>query len=74
MMTASTDFRHSLLAGIVSGVLTRTCIEPLDVLKIRFQLQVEPINQARLVRQIMPDATLCVCACVCVRVCTTLSF
>uniref|UniRef100_A0A914UQ21 Mitochondrial thiamine pyrophosphate carrier 1 n=1 Tax=Plectus sambesii TaxID=2011161 RepID=A0A914UQ21_9BILA len=29
-------------AGLVSGVLTRFFIQPLDVLKIRFQLQIEP--------------------------------
>ena len=49
-MTASSDFKYSVIAGAVSGVVTRIIIEPLDVLKIRFQLQVEHINEARPVR------------------------
>lgn len=48
-MMDSSGVRQNLIAGTVSGVLTRTFIEPLDVLKIRFQLQVEPIKQARVV-------------------------
>lgn len=32
------------VAGAASGFLTRAIVQPLDVLKIRFQLQVEPIN------------------------------
>ena len=39
-----TSVRDSLLAGSVSGVVTRLLTAPLDVLKIRFQLQIEPIN------------------------------
>ena len=35
----------SLVAGCVSGALTRLLTCPLDVLKIRFQLQLEPISQ-----------------------------
>ena len=35
----------SLVAGSVSGALTRVFTCPLDVLKIRFQLQLEPITK-----------------------------
>ena len=34
----------ALVAGAVSGALTRLLTCPLDVLKIRFQLQQEPIK------------------------------
>ncbi|CAI8032504.1 Mitochondrial thiamine pyrophosphate carrier [Geodia barretti] len=37
--------KDSLVAGSVSGALTRLFTCPLDVLKIRFQLQLEPISQ-----------------------------
>lgn len=37
---SNSDF---IFAGCVSGFLGRACVQPLDVLKVRFQLQVEPI-------------------------------
>ena len=36
---------HYSLCGAVSGVMTRAVAQPLDVLKIRFQLQTEPIRR-----------------------------
>ena len=35
-----------LLAGAITGAVVRTIVQPLDVLKIRFQLQHEPISMA----------------------------
>ncbi|GBN10850.1 Mitochondrial thiamine pyrophosphate carrier [Araneus ventricosus] len=35
------------IAGAVSGFATRTVFQPLDVIKIRFQLQIEPISASR---------------------------
>ena len=35
-----------LLSGAASGIICRTIVQPLDVIKIRFQLQVEPISTA----------------------------
>ena len=35
----------SLVAGAVSGGVTRLLIEPLDVLKVRFQLQLEAVRK-----------------------------
>uniref|UniRef100_A0A2C9JYL7 Mitochondrial thiamine pyrophosphate carrier n=1 Tax=Biomphalaria glabrata TaxID=6526 RepID=A0A2C9JYL7_BIOGL len=39
---SSTDFA---IAGAISGAVTRAVSQPLDVIKIRFQLQVEPIKR-----------------------------
>ncbi|CAD0200661.1 unnamed protein product [Chrysodeixis includens] len=39
-----TTFYESAFAGGLSGAFTRTVAQPLDVLKIRFQLQLEPIK------------------------------
>ncbi|KAH8850538.1 Mitochondrial thiamine pyrophosphate carrier [Schistosoma japonicum] len=36
-----------LLAGSVSGFVARAVVQPLDVIKIRFQLQMEPIEISR---------------------------
>ncbi|CAH8452152.1 unnamed protein product [Heterobilharzia americana] len=36
-----------LLAGSVSGFVARAVVQPLDVLKIRFQLQMEPIKVSK---------------------------
>lgn len=33
------------IAGAASGAFTRVCLQPLDVLKIRFQLQEEPVKR-----------------------------
>ncbi|OWF49792.1 mitochondrial thiamine pyrophosphate carrier-like [Mizuhopecten yessoensis] len=37
--------KEHALAGAVSGVVSRVMFQPLDVLKVRFQLQIEPIQQ-----------------------------
>lgn len=42
--TDLTKLQYSI-AGIVSGVMTRFVCQPLDVLKIRLQLQLEPIHK-----------------------------
>lgn len=38
----------SAIAGATAGVVSRIVSAPLDVLKIRFQLQVEPIKKVRI--------------------------
>ncbi len=47
IMSDSSRLADHLLAGAVSGSLTRVVTAPLDVLKVRFQLQVEPIHDVR---------------------------
>ncbi|KAM8724507.1 mitochondrial thiamine pyrophosphate carrier [Acanthopagrus schlegelii] len=39
---------EAALAGSAAGMVTRALISPLDVLKIRFQLQIEPLSSQRL--------------------------
>lgn len=41
-MVSSSD---SFVAGAVSGGVTRLLVAPLDVLKVRLQLQFEPIEK-----------------------------
>ena len=43
--TSTSDQCHFVVAGFTSGCLTRFLCHPLDVLKIRFQLQIEPISR-----------------------------
>ncbi|XP_014604508.1 PREDICTED: mitochondrial thiamine pyrophosphate carrier [Polistes canadensis] len=42
-MSKESNLNHAI-AGAISGFLTRFTCQPLDVVKIRFQLQVEPIK------------------------------
>ena len=38
------NMSDAAIAGAVGGCLTRAILSPVDVLKIRFQLQLEPIK------------------------------
>ena len=38
------NLSDAAIAGAVSGCLTRAILSPVDVVKIRFQLQLEPIK------------------------------
>ena len=52
---------NSAVAGAISGCVARFVIGPLDVLKIRFQVQVEPVSRraaARLAAQKGSSAVL----------------
>ena len=48
-------FSDSVVAGAVSGGVTRLLIEPLDVLKVRFQLQLEAIGTVHTIVVYFPD-------------------
>uniref|UniRef100_H3D314 Mitochondrial thiamine pyrophosphate carrier n=1 Tax=Tetraodon nigroviridis TaxID=99883 RepID=H3D314_TETNG len=39
--------KQAALAGSAAGMVTRALVSPLDVLKIRFQLQIEPVSSLR---------------------------
>lgn len=47
-MSRESKSSQNAIAGAFSGFLTRFFTQPLDVLKIRFQLQVEPISHSSL--------------------------
>lgn len=44
MSEAKTTMSQAAIAGAASGAFTRSVAQPLDVLKVRFQLQLEPIE------------------------------
>lgn len=44
--TANIQLKHAFAGGL-SGALTRGICQPLDMIKIRFQLQVEPLNYSQ---------------------------
>lgn len=51
-----------MFAGAASGFITRATCQPLDVLKIRFQLQVEPISKATASKySSIPQAVTLIC-------------
>lgn len=38
---------NAAVAGLMSGVITRSIVQPLDVFKVRYQLQIESKNEAK---------------------------
>ncbi|XP_075880275.1 mitochondrial thiamine pyrophosphate carrier [Nelusetta ayraudi] len=44
---AAPSAEEAALAGSAAGMVTRAIISPLDVLKIRFQLQIEPVSSRK---------------------------
>ena len=38
---------EAALAGLMSGVITRSIVQPMDVFKIRYQLQIESKSSAK---------------------------
>lgn len=45
--TAAPSPEEAALAGSAAGMVTRALISPFDVIKIRFQLQIEPVSSRR---------------------------
>lgn len=41
----SAKYWKRMFSGAITGLACRTIVQPLDVIKIRFQLQIEPINK-----------------------------
>lgn len=44
---SATTINDSLIAGSLSGVVTRFLGSPLDLLKVRLQLQIEPTSSVK---------------------------
>ena len=57
---------QSATAGAVAGAVSRLLVSPLDVLKIRFQLQLEPISRQVYTPHIYIYIYIYVCVFVCV--------